>query len=362
VKKTWALAIALTLGAVALQAQPFTCTTALKFDDERFGQRYSITWDPVPHADTYILERSTDNFRTTVRREYVDANPTFLRDQVGYQATKDVRVKFRLTARDTQGQLIPCSDTKELIFSPDVNFRRIVQKSVIPLVGSTPGLNGSQFKTSLRLRATEDGQSGKLVFRRANVYGSDRDPSLNYSFTHKGDVVNFEDIGATFGIVGLGSLDIVPDANAPAGTTVPFAEVRLFNVASNGTFGTIEAQTQPFAFSDGFQSISFVVPSSDMRVNMGARSFSASIIIVNIYRGSTQIGQAVHTPPGDTLLFGSANEITGVQLQPGDRVTVNGQGNWIPLYTLTDNRTNDPALFVPPAKIDFEVGQYAIEK
>jgi hypothetical protein len=359
------LAVLFCAGSLQSSAQ---CTVALKTKSERSGQRYVLSWDPVPDADTYILEESTDNFRTVIRREWVDKLPDALTTAVEYQTTVDLRVKFRLTASQPHGSLIPCSSTTELVFSDDARYRRMMQKSVIPIVGSTPGLNGSQFRTSLRLRAVHDDQRGRLVLRRLNIPGTDRDPSIPYALAHKGDVLQYDDVVAAFGYVGLGSIDIIPDPAAGGGLTVPYAEVRLFNVSSTGTFGTIESQVQPYEYDDdlGFglgSGQSFVVPDSTLRVNVGVRAFGGSTIVISLRRGNANVAQTVHTASDDTFLFGSLKDMTGGgDAQPGDIVTFSGQGNFVPMYTLTDNRTNDPALFVPPTKLTLDVEKFAIRK
>ncbi len=359
-KRWWLVGLAMTLGVTQVQAQS-ECTVALKVENERYGYRYSVRWDPVPSADMYVLEESTDNFRTVRRIEFLDKSPSQLGTQFEYQSSTEVRAKYRLTASSVAGAIKPCSTVEEITYSADPAYRKVMQKSVIPLVGSTPGLNGSQFKTSLRLRATQDDQRGKLLLRRLNIPGTDRDPSIPYVLAKKGDVLFFEDIVASFNTVGLASLDIVPDGDSGGGKTVPFAEVRLFNVAAEGTFGTIESQTQPFPWNtDVPANFSVVVPTAEMRLNLGVRAFTGSNVFITVRRGTESIASTLHTPAGDTLIFGSAKEMTGVDVQPGDVIRISGQGTWVPMYTLTDNRTNDPALFIPPAKVDLDVEKYLL--
>jgi hypothetical protein len=362
VKKLWVMGFALIVGAVELHAQT-DCTVNIKAASERSGRRFTISWDPVAGADTYVLEESFDNFRTVQQSTFVDQ--TNLSRQFSYQASVDVRVKYRVTAYASNYQLTPCSATKEVIYSPDVAYRKVVQKSAIPLVGSTAGLNGSQFKTSVRLRATEDDQRGTLVLRRNGIPGTDRDPMLPYALVKKGDALFFDDIVAAFGQTGLGSIDIIPNDNAGGGFTVPFAEVRLFNVANGGTFGTIESQTQPFDWSTDVsmnRATVVVVPSSDLRLNLGVRSFTSSVVTLNVRRGNESVAGFVHSPGGDSLVFGSAKDMLGgFELQPGDVIRFGGQGTFVPMYTLTDNRTNDPALFIVPVKVDLDVETY-VEK
>lgn len=358
----WVIGFALIVGAVELHAQT-NCTVNINATSERSGRRYTISWDPVPGADTYVLEESLDNFRTVQKHTLIDQ--TTLARQFSYQASVDVRVKYRVTAYASNYQITPCSATKEVSFSPDVAYRKVVQKSAIPLVGSTAGLNGSVFKTSVRLRATQDDQRGTLILRRNGIPGTDRDPVMPYALAKKGDVLFFDDIVAAFGQSGLGSIDIVPNANAGGGLTVPFAEVRLFNVANGGTFGAIESQTQPYDWSTDVsanRATVVVVPNSDLRLNLGIRSFTSSIVTLIVRRGDDSVATFVHSPGGDSLVFGSAKDMLGgFELQPGDVIRFGGMGTFVPMYTLTDNRTNDPALFIVPVKVDLDVETY-VEK
>lgn len=362
VRKTWVTVLALLLGSIQAYAE---CTVNIKATDERSGRRYTLSWDPVPGADTYTVEESFDNFRTVTKYNFVDKPDEGLRQQFQYQSSVELRVKYRVTASAGGGQITPCSSIKELTYSSDASFRRVVQKSAIPLVGSTAGLNGSLFKTSVRFRATENDQRGTLILRRNNIPGTERDPKLTYNLAKKGDMLYFDDIVAAFGANGLGSIDIIPDSNAGGGFTVPFAEVRLFNVTPEGTFGTIESQTQPFDWSEDVganHTTSFVVPTSEMRLNIGIRSFTSSIVSLAVSRNGKGVAGFVQTPGGDSLIFGSAKEMLGgFDVQPGDVIRIFGQGTFVPMFTLTDNRTNDPALFIPPVKVDLDVERY-VEK
>src|SRR5262245_61925366 len=88
-----------------------------------------------------------------------------------------------------------------------------LKKGIIPLVGSTAGLNGASFKTSLRIEAISDAY-GKIVFHPLGQVARDDDPSIPYSFPHVvspiTDYIQFDDIVAAMGQSGLGSLDIIP--------------------------------------------------------------------------------------------------------------------------------------------------------
>jgi hypothetical protein len=363
-KRSWLLG--LIIGAWAVQAAAQSqCTVTLKFDNERFNYRYRVFWDPVPKADTYVLEETRDNFRTTLRTEIVNAaTAAELSRTITYQSTVDVNTKFRLTASSSTGQIVPCSATRDLRFAADSAYQRLVRRSTIPMVGSVVGAYGSLFKTSLRLRATRDNQRGKLILRRQSIPASEADPTIPYAFAGKGDVLNFDDVVAAFGVSGLGSIDIVPEATETSGLAVPFAEVRLFNVTPQGTFGTIESQTQPASWDDSAaHSLTFIVPGPDLRLNFGVRTFSDAFISVTARRNGTTVASNLLKPSTEIFLFGTARDMLGgADLLPGDEIVLSGIGTWVPMYTITDNRTNDPALYVPPTRVELDVETFTTRR
>ena len=114
-----------------------------------------------------------------------------------------------------------------------------LKKGVIPLVGSTPGLNGALFKTSLRIYAAPDAH-GRIVFHPLGTIARATDPSIPYSFPPNAHVVSdflqWDDVVAAMGQQGLGTLDIIPDANG--GNFLPPVITRIYNDTPNGTFGT----------------------------------------------------------------------------------------------------------------------------
>jgi len=51
-------------------------------------------------------------------------------------------------------------------------------------------------------------------------------------------------------------------------------------------------------------------------------------------------------------------QVIGVPLDPGQSVTIFFEGAAIPFYTRTENRTNDPELFIPSRVKSTNVGAY----
>lgn len=353
------VALALTILGADAHAQ---CALDLRTTDLRAGRRYELSWARVPDATGYVIEE-TGAAAGTVNRFEVSQDQTAVRfrREFARQTTYDVPVSYRVTALGVAA----CTSVKSVIYKTDPAFRKAMVRAVIPLVGSAPGANGAQFKTALRLRSTDSTQKkGRLVFHPIGVPATGADPSIPYNLPGSDSVREWDDIVAAFGATGLGTIDIVPDAIDNVVTRVPIADVRLFNVTAQGTFGTLASQIQPFSFhEDNLEAdagLTVTVPGPELRLNMGVRTFLDSDVDIVVSRNGQEIVDRTIAMVGDLLQFTTAAAFTGVDLQPGDQITLRVRGAGVPLYSLTDNRTNDPALFVPPALIEYSVDKYQL--
>jgi hypothetical protein len=342
------------------------CTLNLTRQDLGRGKSWELSWNAQTGATKYTLEsiRKDADGTTTIRTQ--DVNPrggsTKVTKEVSITTTTNLTVTYRVTAI---GVSEPCSATIEVSYPTDTTLQLMSRRSTIPLVGSTRGANGSVFKTSLRLRATRPNQRGMLIFHPANVPGRDTDPSITYHLPGSASVLEYDDIVAQFGQSGIGSIDIVPDFSSEHGWTVPFAEVRLFNVTDAGTFGTIGWQTQVHDFHgqapDAVTSLRVNVPSPELRLNLAVRSWAETTVTVELFRQGSIIASKDFELTRDFLLFNSAVAMLQTDVQPGDIITIRiPEGGAVPLYTLTDNRTNDPALFMPPVRIRSDVSNFDV--
>lgn len=347
-----------TLLAASAGAQ---CTLNLQKEDLGRGERWELSWNKIAGATGYIVESPrTDpdtGTVTTRRKEVSEEAGSRVTTEVSVRTSQNLTVPYRVIATG----VADCAATIEVTYTSTVAFERITRKSVIPLVGSARGANNSNFKTSLRLRGTARNQRGILIFHPANLPARDSDPSLPYDLANTSSVIVYDDVVAAFGATGLGSIEIVPDFSTEHGWTVPYAEVRLFNVDATGTYGTLETQTQAVDFLTGnpeaITSLILTTPGPELRVNLGVRAFEETIVTMKVSRDGDVIASRDWPLTRDFLFFNSALASTGVTPQPGDLITIEiPGGGGVPMYSLTDNRTNDPALFVPPTRIRFDVG------
>jgi hypothetical protein len=337
--------------AFACAAAANACTLSLRYEG---GE---IRWNPVPGADRYEVQESFNELATsrnffTLRQSIAVAHRVTAPTTVFYRVYADISPQVQSTA----GEGVPgCTATISIQLQPDPELRRITRRVVFPLVGSTPGAFGGRFKTSLTLTATSTRQKGRLVFHPASKAASDSDPSIAYSLEVPGDTRSFDDVVAEMGQSGIGSLDVVPDeAGEPI---VPLAEARLFNDTAGGTFGT-----QAFAVfpSDYLHpaGVRLTPPDPRFRMNVGFRALGAASVTVLIHDSDGRLRDfhQLDFPAGWMQMTG-LNEVAGSELKAGETMTLGFSGAIVPFYTLTENRTNDPALVVPDAKArSFNVG------
>ncbi len=359
-KKAIFLAIALTLFAAPAFAQ---CALDTQLKDLGQSRSFELSFQRVPQATGYIIEEAVEG-QSELNHTELSQDQTVVRFKRTFsrETTFNTIATYRVIALGVPS----CTDERLVLYKFDPTFKKAMTRSIIPLVGSTPGAFGAQFKTSLRLRATDaGGQNGKLIFHPIGVPATNADPFIRYELPNQDSVQEWDDIVAAFGATGLGSIDIVPDiVSSTARVMAPRADVHLFNVTPNGTFGTLESQTQPFSFHEDNPSadagLRVTMPTTDLRLNVGVRTFLESEVDVVVERGGQIVSSRLITLPADILQFMPASAFAGFDVQPGDEVFVRVRGAGVPIYSLTDNKTNDPALFVPPARIDQYIDKYQI--
>jgi len=224
-------------------------------------------------------------------------------------------------------------------------------RGFIPVVGSTAGSSGSNFKTSLQLLFGSTGSSGsitgKLVFHPASTSGSSSDPTVTYN-VGAGQVVSFPDIVATFGRSGLGSVDLI---TAPTATK-PVIITRVFNDAGTlGTSGLTEDVIDPTdarVIQGGFTA--FLVTPVDptkTRFNIGVRTGASGANLTAVLRDTN--GTVLKTVTKSYLpnWFEQVDSTsffagTAVGANQSIAITVSIGGSAIVYGSTTDNISNDP--------------------
>lgn len=242
-----------------------------------------------------------------------------------------------------------------VIYAPSLLMSAIAYQSdpllvrIVPVVGSVAGASGSFFRTSLQMfNANIYGPpiTGRLVFHPAGQPATGTDPALPFSL-NPGQALNYDDIIASLGTSGLGSLDVFTDGGAP-----PIVTARVFNDSgSAGTAGLSEEAVPLTAVIDVFTRTLIPIPTdlTNFRMNIGVRTLAATTLSVVVYNASGSVvkQRTGITYPANYFQQGSAAELAGLttaELPPGGymRVSVSDfPGSAIIYSSVIDNRTND---------------------
>lgn len=331
----------------ALPALANPCDLNLRYENG------ALQWNSIAGVDQYRILESTDEF-VTAR----GSNTRGTTHVVSRRASKPTRISYQVTAEFAPGTRkeietleVPSIDTctaRIIVELPaDPAFREMTRMAILPIVGSTPGALGGRFKTSLTLRGVS--LSGRLVFHPAGRSASPDDPSIPYTLGSDAQPVIFDDVVAAMGQSGLGSIDIVPAANADG--RVPRIEARLYNDTSAGTYGTFTGAVLPYSYLRP-GSVQVQIPEGNrFRVNLGIRTLTATNVTALIYGADGRLRDFVDVAfPANYTVMTSASDFVRRPLVPGDAVTLTFSGSAIPFHTITDNSTNDPTLVVAPPR------------
>jgi hypothetical protein len=355
------LAVTITALCFSLVAGPTAsgiCTLTLRYENG------SLVWDKVLGAtDYWVLEAygtpviyRQHNIRGTsmpvTRRSSAATSVRYVVTAVVQEGIRSVEDEPPMSEGTDA-----CAASISIPIPADPSFRALTRKAILPVVGSTPGAFGGKFKTSLVMRPLSITQRGRIVFHPTGRVATDADPSIPYAFSEMKPLI-FEDVVAAMGQAGIGSLDIIPDEDAPS--SMPIIEARIYNDTTIGTFGTVVMPAYPFDYLHP-QPMEVVIPESDAsRVSIGFRTLTDTKmrIFVESAEGVLLSFHDVSYPAG-WMQMTSPRDFVGKALAKGQVVTVAFTGSVIPFYTVTDNSTNDSTLIVSPARIPSRnVGAY----
>ena len=319
----------------------------------------TVTWDSIPGASAYEVQETFDNI--TSHSYYPQSTSV----RIQRRSSSDVKLTYIVTAILPSSILSlgdaseACRESMTVTLKADPAFRALTRKAVIPIAGSGPGANGGRFKTSLKLTATIARERGRVIFHPAGSIAQSDDPSVRYEFNEGvGQELKFDDVVASMGASGVGSLDIVPDEGAS--DMLPDIDARLYNDTTSGTFGTPAPALLPFDFLQP-PTLMVRVPASDaqFRINIGLRTLELTHATALIYGVNGHL-RDFHglVWPADYTTLTTIEQFVGVPVAAGESVSIFFEGTAIPFYTRTENRTNDPELMIPPRVRPVSVGSF----
>jgi hypothetical protein len=257
---------------------------------------------------------------------------------------------YIVTFSDFGGGLVP--PDASIRFGLDAGVRASssqILAGIIPAVGNVAGVGGAAFRTTFQVTNTSEVplNTTKFVFHPAGTPGSLADPQTSLTLSPHQTVA--PDLLSLMGASGLGSLDVYTK-----GEFAPLVTAHVFNDQGGPTNGFTEAIIPRSAALHTGQFTNIVFPSdlTNYRMNIGVRTLDRPVLIVKdvFGPGGNRVGD-----PGLAESY-PANYFTQVPLatfiaaqgapQANGYVRIQVLGDVIVYSSLTDNRTNDSAIFV----------------
>jgi hypothetical protein len=214
--------------------------------------------------------------------------------------------------------------------------------AILPVVGSTGGAHGSNFKTQLQMsNRTLDVANGWLRYRPAAKAAEVTQIRFELG-AHA--TVAWDDVVAAFERTGLGSMDVVLETGE-----VPVIVARAYDDQESGTTGaTIEPRRPEEALQRGERATLIVPPNREaFRYNIGVRTLETATVLRLTVRNQAGIERHVVQLAFEPQWFEqrAADQLTGTVLLPNESISIEVvSGSAIVYGTTVDNRTNDSSI------------------
>lgn len=229
---------------------------------------------------------------------------------------------------------------------------------ILPVVGSTAGVGGSFFRTSVQLHNAGTTPSiGGIVFHPSGTAGNVQDPVLPFTLA-AGETRTIPDLLPEMGLSGLGSADVI--LTIGSGSNAPIVSARVFNDAgAAGTTGFTEAAMRAQDALRPGQVGVLLLPAdpTNFRFNLGVRTLEEGAVPTLTLRDASGaiVTTVSRTFPATYHEQQSASAFLGVSTLPAGgsiEITV-GAGAAIFYGATVDNRTGDPSFQIARGPWDY---------
>jgi hypothetical protein len=232
-----------------------------------------------------------------------------------------------------------------------MHYAAVIDRKILAVVGSTPGANGTFFRTSVQLNNPSSATiTGRIVFRASGATGSDPNPALVYSLA-PGQTWSIADLLPAMGRSGLGSADIEIVSGV-----APVASARVFNDAGPyGTTGLTEEAMRAEEALRGEQTGVILIPSNFTiaRFNAGIRTLEEGASVTFTVRNATGAVVGSNTrdfPPEYHEQQSAVGFLRVLEVPPGGSISIAvNSGAAIVYGVAVDNITGDASLQVASA-------------
>src|SRR5438270_6487488 len=211
--------------------------------------------------------------------------------------------------------------------------------TIVPVVGSVTGFGGSTFKTFAQISNPSSATiNGTLVFHPAGQSPTASDPRISYTLAAF-ETRTFADLMSSFGVTGVGSLEIVP-TTGPA----PSSVVRI----EDGGVVLIPQLRSDDVLSSGSRAV-LTTPSdlTRFRLNVGVRTFSSGVTMtITLYEaGGTVVRTVSRTFAPSSLSQMSASDFAGGSVGPNQSIVVSLDAGSAVVYGSTVSNTGQGSTF-----------------
>lgn len=218
-------------------------------------------------------------------------------------------------------------------------------RAVVPVVGSTRGAFGSNFRTELQLNnRSAQPMRGALVF---HPQGGGAALTAPYELAPHA-TLSWPDVLEPYGATGLGSLDVVADAGG-----TPTIVARAFDDrGADGTTGATVPAVRADEVLRAGATATLILPSDrqHFRYNVGVRTLGeGATISVSIYgeNGILRRNLGERSWSGNAFEQLAADAFAGEPLLANESLVFAVTRGAVILYgTTTDNATNDPSVAI----------------
>jgi hypothetical protein len=332
--------------APALQAQ---CT--LQLSDQgtihmASGEPRTLTWNAVPGASSYLVEQLIEGLGEPAAPDFALGGPyTESRNGEGrgltsYPVTHSTLYKitfhYTVTALKREDPSFqPCKADVRYVVAPDARLADLAARRIVPIAGKVHGLNNSDFSTALivvggglgspALPGEEKLYQGRIYFRPLGSRESANDPSVAYNLDGDETVV-FDDIMATLGATGIGSIEVVPRIGFPTPQADAIIENRLADGKRTGVRITAAWGRDYLNPREGVTVA--IRNGTDARMAVGARAMGTGGGLLQFERKAsdgTALATAQRFIPGDATSLVPLESVFPT-VSPGDRITVSYLG------------------------------------
>ena len=249
-------------------------------------------------------------------------------------------------------QTVPASAVPDLTLDMDLagTADPLMLAEVVPAVGTLPGANGASFRTSIQVTNVSPAtEQVALIYHPTSVPASETDKSLGFTLKSHQSIA-FDDIVATLGLQGLGSLDVRTTSSLP-----PLVVARVFN--DGGSAGTSGFNEKGLLVGSALYrgAVRAIPVPSDLtrfRMNIGVRTLkkepnfpSTGVAVTVIDPQGVTIGVISKTYPEDYFeQVPLATFVNGLNCPPGSTLLLEYVGPVFVYGSVTDNRTNDASI------------------